>query len=183
MKGIVFNLLEEVVRAEYGEDTWDTLLDKAGLDGAYTSLGGYPDTDMLQLVAAASAALNVPPVAVVKWFGVKAIPLLRARYPDYFVGHKDTRTFLMTLNSIIHPEVRKVYPGADVPVFEIETMVDERTMLMGYRSARQLCSLAEGFIEGSAAEFAEVASIEQPSCMHRGDERCLLKIVFTPKAA
>jgi predicted hydrocarbon binding protein len=89
----------------------------------------------------------------------------------------------MTLNSIIHPEVRKVYPGADVPVFELEAMVDERTMLMGYRSARQLCTLAEGFIEGSAAEFNEVASIEQPSCMHRGDERCLLKIVFTPKAA
>jgi hypothetical protein len=183
MKGIVFNLLEEVVRAEYGEDTWDTLLDEAGLDGAYTSLGGYPDTDMMQLVMAASTALNVPPAAVVKWFGVKAIPLLRARYPDFFVGHTDTRSFLLTLNSIIHPEVRKVYPGADVPDFELEADVDDRTMLMGYRSARQLCSLAEGFIEGSAAEFDEVANIEQPSCMHRGDDRCLLKIVFSPKAA
>jgi hypothetical protein len=183
MKGIVFNLLEEVVRAEYGEDTWDTLLDIAGLDGAYTSLGGYPDTDMLQLVEAASAALNVPPAAVVKWFGIKSIPLLRQRYPGFFAGHADTRAFLMTLNSIIHPEVRKVYPGADVPVFDMEAASDEGTMLMGYRSARQLCTLAEGFIEGSAAQFEEVAHIEQPSCMHRGDDRCLLKIVFTPKAA
>ena len=29
MKGIVFNLLEEVVRREYGEDTWDSLLEAA----------------------------------------------------------------------------------------------------------------------------------------------------------
>jgi hypothetical protein len=183
MKGIVFNLLEEVVRAEYGEDTWDTLLDEAGLDGAYTSLGGYPDSDMMRLVTAASTALNLPPAVVVKWFGVKAIPLLRERYPTFFVGHQDTRSFLMTLNSIIHPEVRKVYPGADVPVFGLEAGADEHTMLMEYRSARRLCSLAEGFIEGSAAEFGEVAEIEQPACMHRGDDHCLLKIAFTPKAA
>ena len=38
MKGIVFNLLEEVVTEAYGADAWDSLLDAAGLDGAYTSL-------------------------------------------------------------------------------------------------------------------------------------------------
>ena len=41
MKGIVFNLLEEIVRETYGEDTWDDLLDSADLDGAYTSLRIY----------------------------------------------------------------------------------------------------------------------------------------------
>jgi hypothetical protein len=52
MKGIVFNLLEEVVRRAYGEDTWDTLLEAAGLDGVYTSLGNYPHEELLQLVTA-----------------------------------------------------------------------------------------------------------------------------------
>src|SRR5688572_19259665 len=99
MKGVVFNLLEEVVRTEYGEDTWDNLLDEAGLDGAYASLGGYPDGDMMKLVMAASAALNLPPAAVVRWFGRKAIPLLHERYPDFFAGHASTRSFLLTLNS------------------------------------------------------------------------------------
>jgi len=42
MKGIVFNLLEEVVTTHHGSDTWDLLLDTARLDGAYTSLGSYP---------------------------------------------------------------------------------------------------------------------------------------------
>ena len=38
MKGIIYNLLEEVVSAEHGEDTWDALVDAAGVDGIYTSL-------------------------------------------------------------------------------------------------------------------------------------------------
>jgi hypothetical protein len=183
MKGIVFNLLEEVVRAEYGEDTWDDLLDQAGLDGAYTSLGGYPDSDIFKLVGAASAATGLPPETIVRWFGRKAIPLLGQRYPEFFNSHASARSFLLTLNSIIHPEVRKLYPGADVPTFDIEPTPDDGTMLMGYRSARRLCALAEGFIEGSGDHFGEAIAIEQPSCMHRGDERCLLKITFTARAA
>ena len=39
MKGIIFNLLEDVVVRNHGEDPWDQLLTATGLDGAYTSLG------------------------------------------------------------------------------------------------------------------------------------------------
>jgi len=34
MKGIVFNLLEEIVVEHHDEDTWDDLLDEAGVDGS-----------------------------------------------------------------------------------------------------------------------------------------------------
>jgi hypothetical protein len=49
VKGIVYNLLEEVVSAEHGEDTWDALVDAAGVDGVYTSLGSYADEDLERL--------------------------------------------------------------------------------------------------------------------------------------
>ena len=84
MKGIVFNLLEEVVTQEFGANTWDALLEKAGLDGAFTSLGSYPDEDLIKLVAAASAALNQPPDDVIRWFAVKSIPLFAKKYPGFF---------------------------------------------------------------------------------------------------
>ena len=58
MKGIIFNLLEEVVRKEYGDEAWEDLLEAAQVDGAYTSLGNYPDESMMKLVAAAAKALN-----------------------------------------------------------------------------------------------------------------------------
>ena len=49
MKGIIFNLLEEVVRKDYGDETWEDLLEAAQVDGAYTSLGNYPDEAMIKL--------------------------------------------------------------------------------------------------------------------------------------
>jgi hypothetical protein len=177
MKGIVFNLLEEVVVRDYGEDTWDALLDAAALDGAYTSLGSYADDDLAKLVAAASSQLGLDPTQVVRWFGRNALPLLAERYPQFFDPHASTRPFLLTLNEIIHPEVRKIYPGADVPVFDFDTSSDD-VLVMGYHSGRKLCAFGEGLIEGAAEHYGERVVIEQPQCMHRGDAKCVLEITL-----
>ena len=179
MKGVVFNLLEELVSAEHGADTWDDLLDDAGLDGAYTSLGSYDDAELGALVAAASARLAVPPQDVIRWLGRGAMPQFATSYPHFFTGHEGTRSFLLTLNDLIHPEVRKLYPGAGVPDFEYELEGDD-TLVMRYRSERRLCAFAEGLIEGAAVGFDEEAAIEQPLCMHRGDDHCVLRITLTP---
>jgi hypothetical protein len=177
MKGIVFNLLEEIVSRDYGEDVWDQLLDTAGLDGAYTSLGSYSDADLVALVTAASSALDTPPDEIVRWFGRSALPMFADRYPQFFEPHTSTRSFVLTLNQVIHPEVRKLYPGADVPVFDFDTSSEE-VLVMGYASPRKLCAFAEGLIEGAAAHYGERALIEQPKCMVRGDEKCVLEISF-----
>jgi hypothetical protein len=175
MKGIVFNLLEEAVVRQYGEDTWDDLLEAAGLDGAYTSLGSYPDQQLTDLVAAASAATGTDPQSIVRWFGREAMPALAAAYPGFFLPHRDIGSFLNALNEIIHPEVRKLYPGADVPTFGFSTAPDG-TITMRYGSPRRLCAFAEGLIEGAATQFGQVVTIDQPRCMLRGDELCTIEI-------
>jgi hypothetical protein len=179
MKGIVFNLLQKSVSEQYGEATWDALLDAAELDGAYTALGTYDDSEALKLVGAASNALSVGPDDVLRWFGKSALPLLAATYPTFFEGHDSTRSFLLTLNEIIHPEVRKLYPGADVPTFDFDT-TDPDGLSIGYHSARKFCSFAEGLIEGAAEHFGQKVSIAQTSCMLRGDPSCLIVCSFAP---
>jgi hypothetical protein len=177
VKGIVFSLFQEVVTREYGEDTWDDLLDAAGLDGVYTSLGSYPDEQLQTLVSAASAALNRPPEAVIRWFGRNAVHILAATYPQLFTPHISTRPFLLTLNDIIHPEVRKLYPGADVPVFDYDTSSPD-VLRLGYRSKRQLCALGEGLIEGAADYYHQKVLVDQPSCALRGDDHCVFAVSF-----
>lgn len=175
MKGIVFNLLEAVVRRDYGDDTWEEVLEAADVDGAHTSLGNYPDEEMMKLVGAASSALKMPADDVVRWFGRNALPLLAKKHPQFFDPHESTRSFLLTLNDVIHSEVRKLYPGADVPDFTYDTSSSE-VLLMHYRSPRKLCALAEGFIEATAAHYAEELSLDQPECMKRGDDKCVLRV-------
>ena len=175
MKGIIFNLLETVVTRDLGEDTWDALLDTAGLGGAYTSVGTYPHEELLALVGAASDATGRPADDLVRWFGREAIPLLYERYAVFFDPHTGTRAFLLTLNDVIHPEVRKLYPGASTPVFSFDT-TSPTTLLMEYKSERSLCSFAEGLINGTGVHYGEQLAVEHTECKKRGDERCLLSI-------
>lgn len=176
MKGIVFNLLEEVVTREYGADTWDDLLDDAAVGGSYTSLGSYADEDLSNLVMAASAKLQIPAQDVIRWFGHNAVPLLAEKYPAFFKPHTSARSFILTLNNIIHPEVRKIYPGADVPEFDFEST--DGALLLGYSSKRQLCSFAQGLIEGTAEHYKEHVDLKHLKCTMRGDDKCLIRVDF-----
>jgi hypothetical protein len=162
---------------EHGDDAWDDMLERASLDGAYTAVGSYPDSEFLKLLAALPAGPDRSPDTQLRWFGAKAFPLLALRYPVFFEGYDSTQPFLLTLNDIIHPEVRKLYPDADVPVFDF-SHEGEDTLVVGYRSGRRLCFLAEGFIEGASSHFGQHVAIEQRLCMHHGDERCDLVCKF-----
>lgn len=182
MKGIIFNLLQEAVTRQFGPDAWDDLIDAAGVDGAYTSLGNYHDDEITALVAQASQALGMTRGDVLRWFGQSTIPMLAARYPEFFTGHTATRNFLLTLNGIIHPEVRKIYPGAMPPVFGFDEG-DPDELVMTYRSRRHLCMLAEGFITGSAQYFGQQVRMRQSQCMHDGAEHCTFHLRFDDATA
>lgn len=177
MKGIVFELLHEAVVEEHGERAWEQILDSAKLDGVYTTLGSYPTEDMMRLVQTASAMLGLPAADVLRWFGQRAFPRLAERYPHSLAHHRTTRDFLLTLNDIIHPEVRKLYPGAEVPVFDFDSSTAGE-LTVGYSSEKKLCAFAEGLMEGAAARFGERITIEHTRCMHRGDEKCVLLCRF-----
>jgi hypothetical protein len=177
VKGVIFNLFEEVVGRCHGEDTWDALLEAAELTGSYTSLGSYSDDEMGKLVRAASDMLVMPEGEVLRWFGREAMPILAKRYPGFFTAHTSARSFVLSVNRIIHPEVRKIYAGADVPIFDFQGAPDG-ALLMGYQSARKLCALAEGFIEGSAQYYGERVKFEHLECMHHGHAKCLFRLSF-----
>ena len=179
MKGIVFNLLQESIEKLFGEEAWDSLLDASGLSGAYTSLGSYPDQELFTLVEATSVLVKKDQAEILRCFGRTAMPMLQTRYPEFFTMHRSARSFILSVNDIIHPEVRKLYAGASCPHFHFDEDTEGR-LLLGYRSPRQLCQLAHGFIEGSLDYFGEQATIEHLLCMHRGDGICRMSIDWHP---
>ncbi len=185
MKGIIFNLLEEVVTIHIGDKAWDEVLESAVVEGAYTSLGNYPDEEFARLVGAVSRQSGKSEREALKWFGQMAMPYLANRYPEFFTAHTGMRSFLLSLNDVIHAEVRKLYPGAEVPVFDFETPADAAahdTLIMHYRSKRQLCPLAEGFIAGASEQFTEAVAVTQSSCMLDGADECLFVCRFEKRA-
>lgn len=171
MKGVVFNLLEESVGRAFGPDTWDALIDASGVSGAYTSLGNYPDEEMEGLVAAACEALALDRNQVLRWFGQNAIPVLAELYPGFFTGAVDARDFVEGINHIIHAEVRKLYPGAACPHFRLHAE-SSGDLVMDYLSTRNMCALAQGFVEGAGAWYRQAVEFRHVQCTQDGHSHC-----------
>lgn len=146
------------------------------LSGIYTSLGSYPDTELMDLVAAAARLSDTPTPELLQLVGREAIPLLYERSPKLFDDTPDAKSFLLGLNTIIHPEVRKLYAGASCPHFDFVETAD--TLTLGYNSPRKLCHLAQGFVAGLARHYGEQISMEQPLCMHDGAPMCHIRLTW-----
>lgn len=175
MKGIVFNYLGEMVEEQFGLEAWDGLLQKTGLSGHFVASETYPDEDLMALVAAAHEATGIDSKELVRSFGRFMLPNFKSQNPQFFEGHQDLKSFLLTVDRVIHVEVRKLHPGAILPKFEYVDESDSE-LTMYYSSPRKLCHLAEGLIDASAEHFNTRYELDHIECMHDGAERCTLKI-------
>lgn len=175
MKGIILNLVEDVVRHEHGEVYWDEVVDASGLAASYTSLGTYPDHEVETLARAVAEREGATPAEVIRHVGHQGMAILAERYPGFFAPHTELRTFLLSLNAVVHPEVRRLYPGAVIP--EVEHSAPEPGVIeLGYTSARGRCDLAEGLVLGAADHYGERVVVSQPVCVHRGDDHCVIRV-------
>lgn len=180
MKGIIFNLVEEAITAEHGERGWDDLLEASGLDGVYTSLGNYADTDLQTLLQEGARMLHSTPGDLARSLGHESSLGLARRFPHYFTPYADSRTFLLTLGSVIHPEVRKIHPDTQPPEFWFND-ADARVLEINYRSQRRLCAFAEGMIAGAATYYGQRVQLDHQSCMLDGEDHCVLDATFEPR--
>ena len=78
------------------------------------------------------------------------------------------------MDDIIHPEVRKVYPDAEVPGFA--TVAVDGGLRVTYTSRRALCALADGLIVGAASWFGADLTVVHECCVHHGDDSCTMLV-------
>jgi len=175
MKGMVFNYLGEMVEEQFGLEAWDGLLQKTGLDGQFIASETYPDEDLFALVAAANDATGIDVKELLQSFGRFMLPDFKKQNPQFFEGHTDLISFLLTVDRVIHVEVRKLHPDAALPEFGYDEH-SNKELTMYYTSPRKLCFLAEGLIDGSAEEFNTKYELTHTECMHDGADKCTLKI-------
>lgn len=175
MKGVVFDILRDMVETQYGLEGWQSVLDSAGSDGIYVSTKTYADAELMGLVAAASEITNIPVNTLVFAFGEYMVPHFHKRFPNFFSDVPDFIKFLVSVDQIIHVEVRKLFPDAGLPTFDY-CDENENSLTMIYKSPRKLCQLAEGLISGSAKHFNQNYKMTHDPCMHSGSDHCALKV-------
>lgn len=168
MKGMVFTEFLDMVEDVWSLDMVDTILDSAHppSGGAYTSVGTYPHEELLALVSALSSATKQPTGDLVRGFGRHLFGRFSVQYGQFFHGIRDSFHFLAGIEEIIHAEVRKLYPDAELPGFEVES--DGDTMTLTYFSSHPFADLAHGLIEGCVAHFGDRVDIRREAATERG---------------
>lgn len=160
MKGTIFVELIKMAENAFGEDTVDEVLDKADLenDGAFTTVGNYPCSELVKIVVAFSEHSGIGPETLQKMFGHWMLTHFVEHYPQFFADKKDAFSLLDSIESEIHVEVRKLYPEVELPTFITEQTAPNQ-MMMVYASPRPLGAFCHGMIEAALAHFDEKGSI------------------------
>jgi hypothetical protein len=160
MKGIVFTEFLEMVENRFSDQTVDQLIEQADLPskGIYTSVGTYDYQEMVSLVTHLSGLVGIPVPDLLKAFGRYLLNRFVIKFPAFFEGITSTMDFLPRVESLVHLEVRKLYPDAELPTFSC-VFPKPGQLEMTYRSIRNLPDLAEGLILGCAEHFGESLNI------------------------
>lgn len=177
MKGIIFNHLAEMVEEVFGLEVWDKILQDTGSNGVFIASDTYSDKDLFALVASAHEISGIPVNDLVRSFGEYMFPRFHIANPQFFSDDMTLKSFLLTVDRIIHVEVRKLHPDAMLPEFEYKDELDDE-LTMIYNSPRKLCYLAEGLIAGAAKYFDTTYELDHSQCMHDGADACTLHLTM-----
>ena len=160
MKGIVFTEFLDMVEEKFGLEVVDNIITKSQVksNGVYTSIGTYPHNEIIQLVTQLSIEIDVEVPVLVKTYGKYLFGTFNKSYPSFFEQCDNAFDFLENVESYIHPEVRKIYPDAELPKFDTRKITEtEREMI--YTSPRKMFALAEGLIEKTLVYYQETGTV------------------------
>jgi hypothetical protein len=162
VKGTVFTEFLEMVEAKYSPAVLEDMIASANVTscGAYTAVGTYPHQELVALLTSLCAITGETSRSVMLAFGDTMFTSYRRNHSHFFDSRNGTFDLLEHVENYIHKQVKKLYPGARPPQFDIECHTPER-FTMVYRSSRPFADLCEGLILASLRHYGENCEIHR----------------------
>lgn len=169
MKGIVFTELLEMVEDKYGDQVLDHVITKSDLpnQGGYTAVGTYDHDELVRIIAALAEEIDEEIPVILKVYGRHIFKVFALHYPHFFADVVDSFSFLESIESHIHVEVKKLYPEAELPTFE-SSRTSEDELKLTYISTRKMGDFAFGLIEECLDHFGDKGKVEIMSREEQG---------------
>lgn len=171
MKGIVFTEFLELVEDKFGLEYVDEIIEKSDLEseGVYTAIGTYKFNEMVQLLTHLSNKTELSIDVLLYTYGLHFFSVLESSYGAIVTSYKQPLDLLNSIENHIHVQVRKIYPDAELPTFEVTHKSDHK-MTMIYTSDRGMYSFAKGLMEATFSHYGKVATIDMEKLNPKGTE-------------
>ncbi len=179
MYGVIFDFLRDyVIEHHGGKPTWETLLKASGqsVHKIYFPVTEYPDEEIVAIAKIAAEALSLPLPAVLEDFGIYTGKKLMTFYHMYVADNRwKTFDIIEHAGKSIHHYVHKHNPMRKPPQLTGER-VSENELIIHYHSARMMCPVVKGIVQGLARHFGEDFTIEETQCMYHGAKECTFRV-------
>lgn len=187
MYGLVNKAVVDLVCSKFGEETWERIKEKAGVDDdVFVSLDPYPDDLTYRLVGAASEVLGITGAQVLEAFGEYwVLYTAKEGYGELLkASGKTLKDFLVNLDQM-HARIAMSMPSLRPPKFNVGEGPDG-SMILHYYSTRQgLAPMVVGLLKGLAQRFGEDVTVtlgRNRESGHDHDEFSIVKNVAVKAA-
>ncbi|MBU1118400.1 heme NO-binding domain-containing protein [Patescibacteria group bacterium] len=157
MKGVIVSCFEELVKEKFGQDKWDEILDKVGIDKGkrvFLATEDIDDAAVMNVLDKTCEVLDMSVNDVTDAFGDYWVNSYAPRfYKIYFNQAHSAREFLLNMDNV-HIATTKSIANAHPPRFEYEWK-DDNTLIMTYKSERGLIDLFISLVKGVGKHYHE----------------------------
>ena len=162
MKGVVFTEFLEMVEAKYSPALVEDIIEAADLPsrGAYTAVGTYSHQEFIVLLHVLSRKTGEKAPNILRAFGEHMFQTYLRTHKQFFNNITSAFDLFAHVENYIHKEVKKLYPDAKPPHFDIECHTAQR-FTMVYRSPRPFGDLCEGLILAALRHYGETAEVRR----------------------
>ena len=178
MYGIINKAIEDLVKSNFGDDKWDIILEKSGIEQNYfISSEPYDDDITYTLANTISTEMNMPLESVMiafgEWWIVKTT---KDKYSGLMEsGGNNLKDFLINL-PLLHNRVMLLFPKLTPPEFKISD-IEANSLHLHYYSKREgLQEFVRGLIQGLGIMFETEIEIELLQTRQKGDHNEVFKI-------
>jgi hypothetical protein len=160
MKGIVFTEFLDLVEEKFGLEMVHQIIKQSELEseGAYTAIGAYQFSEILQLLQNLSANTGISTDDLLLVYAEHFFSMIESSYPGLLASYKDPIEMIASIESHIHAEVRKIYPNAELPIFTVEEKT-ANSLIIIYKSSRAMHHFGLGLMNKTFEHFNSTAKI------------------------
>lgn len=178
MYGIINKAIEDLVKVNFGEDKWEVILEKSGIEIDYfISNEPYDDEITYKIAIAVSEVMNITLDQVLFSFGEWWI--LRTTKEKYGgileAGGNNLKEFLTNLPQL-HNHIMLMYPKLTPPEFKTSN-IESNSIQIHYFSKRVgLQEFVRGLLSGLSKMYTCDTTIELLSSRNSGDDHETFKV-------
>ncbi|ELZ19106.1 heme NO-binding domain-containing protein [Natrinema limicola] len=176
MHGLVHKTLKEYVVDRTDDETWDTIVDRAGLEPTlYLPVSYYDDAEIDAILETLSGMATQDRRAIERDVGRTLAPELLSTFSAH-VSRDWTATELLAELDDVYSDIETATDDTSLPA--ISACLESDHGVVTYETHRDTtyCGMAHGILEGVVAAFDGDTTVTETACVDYGADACRFRV-------